>query len=183
MIKLLNTTLDGLKIIETNHFCDERGVFHKYFSKDEYEKLGLESNFQEDYYSINKSGVIRGMHFQIPPADHAKLVYVTSGRILDVCLDIRQNSRTYGKYFSIELSGDKAQCLYIPSGFAHGFKSLEDNTCVHYLQTTCYNASCDVGLRYDSFGFDWGDDEFIVSKRDKEHICFRDFVSPFKELK
>lgn len=181
MIKLLNTTLNGLKIVETNHFCDERGVFHKYFSKDEYEKLDLNTEFFEAYYSINQKNVIRGMHFQNPPADHTKLVYVTSGRILDVCLDIRQRSKTYGKYFSIELSGDKAQCLYIPSGFAHGFKSLEDNTCVHYLQTTCYNASCDMGLRYDSFGFYWGEGEFIVSARDKEHVEFQKFISPFKE--
>lgn len=181
MIKLLNTALSGLKIIETNHFCDERGVFHKYFSKDEFNNLGLESDFKEAYYSINQKNVIRGMHFQIPPANHTKLVYVTSGRILDVCLDIRRDSSSYGKYFSIELSGDKAQCLYIPSGFAHGFKSLENNTCVHYLQTTCYNASCDMGLRYDSFGFEWGEGEFIISARDKEHIEFQNFISPFKE--
>ena len=104
MFTVRETPLDGLKIISTNHFTDERGMFHKYFSKEEYKELGLEHNFEEDYYSVNKENVIRGMHFQIPPADHTKLVYVTSGKIIDVCLDIRKNSETYGKYFSIELT-------------------------------------------------------------------------------
>lgn len=180
MIEAQNTALKGLKIISTNHFCDERGVFHKFFSKDEFRGLGLEADFCEAYYSVNNKSVIRGMHFQIPPANHTKLVYVTTGKILDVCLDIRADSATYGKFFSIELSASEPRALYIPSGFAHGFKALEDNTCVHYLQTTCYEASCDMGLAYDSFGFDWGEGEAIISNRDKEHIKLKDFISPFK---
>lgn len=179
MFTVRETPLDGLKIISTNHFTDERGMFHKYFSKEEYKELGLEHNFEEDYYSVNKKNVIRGMHFQIPPADHAKLVYVTSGKIIDVCLDIRKNSETYGKYFSIELTADKAECIYIPKGFAHGFISLEDNTCVHYLQTTCYNKECDYGISYNSFGYDWGIENPIVSGRDLTHPSFKDFDSPF----
>lgn len=179
MFTVTETPLKGLKIISTNHFTDERGMFHKYFSKDEYKELGLDYDFEEDYYSINKKNVIRGMHFQIPPADHAKLVYVTSGRIIDVCLDIRKNSRTYGKYFSIVLTADKAECIYIPKGFAHGFVSLEDNTCVHYLQTSCYSKECDCGINYDSFGYDWGVENPIVSGRDLTHPSFKKFDSPF----
>lgn len=179
MITVHDTEFWGLKIIETNHFCDERGTFHKFFSKNDFESLGLDTSFRESYYSINKKGVIRGMHFQIPPADHTKLVYVTSGRILDVVLDIRKDSPTYGKYFSVELSSDVAKALYIPKGFAHGFLSLEDNTCVHYMQTSCYDKECDCGIRYDSFGFDWKVENPLVSERDKMHPEFNDFDSPF----
>lgn len=179
MFTVHDTDFEGLKIIETNHFCDERGMFHKFFSKEEYKNLGLAYNFEEDYYSINKKNVIRGMHFQIPPADHVKLVYVTSGKIIDVCLDIRKNSKTYGKYFATELSADIAKCIYIPKGFAHGFVSLEENTCVHYLQTSYYNKECDCGISYNSFGYDWGVKNPVVSGRDLVHPNFKDFNSPF----
>ena len=179
MISAINTEFEGLKIIETNNFQDERGLFHKYFSKDEFATLGLDTDFKESYYSINKKNVIRGMHFQIPPADHTKLVYVTSGRIIDVCLDIRKNSKTYGKSFSVELSDDVAKCIYISKGFAHGFISLEDNTCVHYMQTSCYKKECDKGISYDSFGYDWYVKNPIVSGRDKTHPRFEDFLTPF----
>ena len=179
MISAIDTDFEGLKIIETNNFLDERGLFHKFFSKENFAALGLDTDFKESYYSINKKSVIRGMHFQIPPADHTKLVYVTSGKIIDVCLDIRKNSKTYGKAFSVKLSGETAKCIYIPKGFAHGFVSLEDNTCVHYLQTTCYNKECDKGISYDSFGYDWGVKNPIVSARDLSHPKFIDFKSLF----
>uniref|UniRef100_UPI00298DB5A8 dTDP-4-dehydrorhamnose 3,5-epimerase family protein n=1 Tax=Treponema sp. TaxID=166 RepID=UPI00298DB5A8 len=179
MVSVSETNFEGLKIIETNHFQDARGVFHKFFSKDDFSSLGLDTDFKESYYSINKKNVIRGMHFQIPPADHTKLVYVTSGRIIDVCLDIRKKSKTYGKYFSVELSGDVPRAIYIPKGFAHGFVSLEDNTCVNYLQTCCYVQECDCGIRYDSFGFEWGVKEPIISARDLQHPRFENFDTPF----
>lgn len=179
MISVLDTDFEGLKIIETNHFQDERGLFHKFFSKEDFSSLGLDTDFKESYYSINKKNVIRGMHFQIPPADHTKLVYVTSGKIIDICLDIRKNSKTYGKYFSVELSGDVSKAIYIPKGFAHGFVSLKDNTCVHYLQTSCYAKECDCGIRYDSFGYDWNVKEPIISERDLQHPSFNEFNSPF----
>lgn len=181
MIELINTPLNGLKIVKINQFCDERGVFHKFFSKNDFKNLGLDSDFKEAYYSINKKNVLRGMHFQIPPAEHTKLVYVTNSKILDVCLDIRAKSATFGKYFSIELSGLIAKAIYIPVGFAHGFLALENNSCIHYLQSTCYDAKCDTGIKFDSFGFNWGDSKKIISKRDKNHINFSDFISPFKD--
>lgn len=179
MISVIDTGFEGLKIIETNHFQDERGFFHKFFSKDAFSTFGLDTDFKESYYSINKKNVIRGMHFQIPPVDHTKLVYVTSGKILDVVLDIRKNSATFGKYFSVELSADVAKAVYISKGFAHGFLSLEDNTCVHYMQTSCYDQERDCGIKYDSFGYDWGVKEPILSVRDLQHYGFNDFDSPF----
>ena len=179
MFSVIDTNFNGLKVLETKHFADARGAFRKFFSRDEYCALGFAMDFCEDYYSVNKKDVIRGMHFQIPPCDHEKLVYVTSGRIIDVCLDIRKNSPTYGKFYSIELTADVAKCIYIPKGFAHGFISLEDDTCVHYLQTSCYNKECDRGIRYDSFGFDWSIENPILSERDLSHPRFEDFESPF----
>jgi dTDP-4-dehydrorhamnose 3,5-epimerase/CDP-3, 6-dideoxy-D-glycero-D-glycero-4-hexulose-5-epimerase len=141
--------------------------------------LSLNTDFAELYYSINKKDVIRGMHFQTPPVDHVKLVYVIAGKIHDVCLDLRRNSKTFGKYFDCLLSGDDTRYLYIPRGIAHGFASLEDNTIVHYAQTTCHAQTHDCGIKYDSFGFNWNIQNPIVSGRDKSFPNFADFHSEF----
>jgi dTDP-4-dehydrorhamnose 3,5-epimerase/CDP-3, 6-dideoxy-D-glycero-D-glycero-4-hexulose-5-epimerase len=141
--------------------------------------LSLESNFVELYYSINKKDVIRGMHFQIPPVEHVKMVYVITGKIIDVCLDLRHNSKTYGTYFSCVLSDADDMYLYIPKGIAHGFASLEDNTIVHYAQTTCYSKEHDCGIKYDSFGFDWNIQNPIISDRDRSLPCLSDFHTVF----
>jgi dTDP-4-dehydrorhamnose 3,5-epimerase/CDP-3, 6-dideoxy-D-glycero-D-glycero-4-hexulose-5-epimerase len=119
------------------------------------------------------------MHFQTPPMDHVKLVYVIAGKIHDVCLDLRSNSKTFGKYFDCMLSGDDSYYLYIPKGIAHGFASLEDNTVVHYAQTSCYSQEHDSGIRYDSFGFIWNVRDPIVSDRDKSFPAFADFHTEF----
>ena len=119
------------------------------------------------------------MHFQIPPFDHTKLVYVSKGKILDVCVDIRKSSKTYGKCFSIELDDQKAQYLYIPKGFAHGFLSLEDGSIVNYAQTSCYNKECDCGIDQNSIDFNWHIDHPIVSGRDLTFPSIQEFKSPF----
>ncbi len=119
------------------------------------------------------------MHFQTPPHEHIKLVYVPHGRILDVVLDIRKESSTYGKYFSTELSSENGKVLIIPKGFAHGFKSLEDNTNVTYMQTTCYAPNNDNGIKYDSFDFDWDCDEAKISDRDLSFKTLNTFHTPF----
>jgi dTDP-4-dehydrorhamnose 3,5-epimerase/CDP-3, 6-dideoxy-D-glycero-D-glycero-4-hexulose-5-epimerase len=147
-------------------FYDARGSFKKIFSRDMFKDLSLAENFAEFYYSINKKDVIRGMHFQIPPADHIKLVYVISGKILDVCLDLRSKSPSFGKSFSVILSNNDDSYLYVPKGIAHGFASFEDNTIVHYAQTSCYSPNHDFGIRYDSFGFEWPIKNPIISGRD-----------------
>jgi dTDP-4-dehydrorhamnose 3,5-epimerase/CDP-3, 6-dideoxy-D-glycero-D-glycero-4-hexulose-5-epimerase len=178
-IKYSTTSIGGLFIVSNPIFRDERGSFKKVLSRNDFEKLQLESNFSELYYSINKKNVIRGMHFQAPPMEHIKMVYVINGKILDVCLDLRRSSETYGKYFSIVLSGGDDQYLYIPRGIAHGFASLEDNSIVHYAQTTCYSQEHDRGVRYDSFGFDWNIKNPIVSGRDKSFQSLADFTTEF----
>jgi dTDP-4-dehydrorhamnose 3,5-epimerase/CDP-3, 6-dideoxy-D-glycero-D-glycero-4-hexulose-5-epimerase len=178
-IEYSTTSIAGLFIVSNPIFYDERGSFKKVFSRDDFERLSIESDFSELYYSISKKDVIRGMHFQLPPMDHVKMVYVINGKILDVCLDLRRSSETYGKYFSCALSGDDDKYLYIPRGIAHGFASLEDNTIVHYAQTTCYSKEHDSGIRYDSFGFDWNIENPIVSGRDQSFQQLTDFVTVF----
>ena len=113
-MEIIKTDFDGLLILQTVNYQDNRGGFQKLFNFDFFADNGLDTDFKEFYYSVNKKGVRRGMHFQIPPFDHTKVVYCSKGRILDVCVDIRKNSKTYGKCFSIELDDQKAQYLYIP---------------------------------------------------------------------
>lgn len=178
-MKKIETPFEGLFILETNNFQDERGGFQKLFNYDFFAENGLDTVFKEFYYSVNKKGVRRGMHFQIPPFDHVKVVYVSYGKILDVVVDIRKSSNTYGKCFSIELDDQKAQYLYIPKGFAHGFLSLQDNSVVNYAQTTCYNKECDCGIDQESIGFDWGIEKPIVSGRDLTFPQLKEYQSPF----
>lgn len=178
-MELKPTRLDGIYFIEPRHLQDERGSFIKSFHKDTFEKHGLATDFHETYYSTSKQGVIRGMHFQTPPAHHAKLVYVTRGSILDVIVDIRKGSPTYGEYVTQELSADNHMAVYIPVGFAHGFLSLEDDTSVTYLQTSMHSPENDAGIHALSFGFDWGVKDPIMSARDQGFPTLADYNSPF----
>lgn len=178
-INIIQQPFEGLFVFQTTNFNDRRGAFQKVFSTDTYNELGLKPEIKEIYFSKNTKGVIRGMHFQSPPYEHDKIVYVSNGSILDVILDLRKHSPTYGMFFSIELNSDNGIFLYISKGFAHGFLSLEDETIVNYAQTTCYNPLHDLGVRYDSFGFNWNKDNPVVSDRDLNFIKFEDFNSPF----
>lgn len=174
-MKIIDTEIPGLKILEPRIFEDIRGKFIKTFTDDFFQANELNIQIKETYYSISQKNVIRGMHFQIPPHDHIKLVYVPAGKIIDVVLDIRKNSPTYGQYFSCELSSHNGKILVIPKGLAHGFKSLENNTNVTYMQTTCYAPTNDCGIHYNSFGFNWKCETPKISDRD---LSFK----PFSEL-
>lgn len=178
MLKVYDAALSGVKILEFKEFSDDRGVFGKYFCADWLREIGICDEFRESYFSKSKKGAIRGMHFQAPPKDHSKLVCVLSGKALDVCVDIRRGSPSYGKFFSIELSENEPKALYIPTGFAHGIKALADDTCLYSLQSTCYDAMAESGIRYDSFGFDWGE-SLIVSQKDKDQTPLNELISPF----
>lgn len=179
-MKIVETFIDGLLLLEPKIFEDSRGKFIKTFTDDFFKENGLDINIKEVYYSTSHKDVIRGMHFQTPPYEHIKIVYVPYGKIVDVVLDIRKNSPTYGKYFSIELSSENGRILIIPVGIAHGYKSLEDNTNVTYMQTTCYSANHDTGVRYDSFGFNWECNESKHSDRDKTFPLLKEFNTPFE---
>lgn len=167
-----DTFIQGLKIIHLNKFQDIRGDFIKVFNEDFFLNNGLETNFKESYFSISQKNVIRGMHYQVSPAAHIKLVYLNQGSILDVILDIRKNSKTFGQYLSIFINYHKPILVYIPIDCAHGYKSLENQTIVSYLQTSCYNSACDKGIKYNSFNMNWEIDNPIISHRD---LTFPDF--------
>lgn len=179
-MKIIDTPIQGLKIFEPKIFEDIRGKFIKTFTNDFFKGNGLIIDIKETYYSISHKDVIRGMHFQTPPYDHIKLVHVPYGSILDVVLDIRKNSTTYGKSFSTELSSVDGKVLIIPEGLAHGFKSLMDNTNVTYMQTSCHSPQNDCGIRYDSFNFNWDCKNAKLSERDLSFQKFEDFKTPFK---
>lgn len=168
-MNFIQTEIDGVFEIKNSKLEDCRGSFVKTFNKDIFLENGLECNFKESFYSVSKRNVLRGMHFQLPPHDHTKLVYVVDGDILDVALDIRQESKTYGSYFSTRLSSKNSKSLYMEKGFAHGFLTLSKSATVVYLTSTVYAPQCDTGIHWNSFGFDWnGVNNPIISKRDSE---------------
>jgi dTDP-4-dehydrorhamnose 3,5-epimerase len=178
-MEIVETPLSGLLILRTQVFEDGRGCFQKLFNEDFFRENGLDCDFKEFYYSVNRKDVVRGMHYQEPPFDHVKLVYVSFGRILDVVVDIRRHAETYGNCFSIELDGWSGEYLYIPKGFAHGFLSLEDGTVVNYAQTSCYSREHDCGIDAFSIPFDWGVEQPIRSGRDLTFGTLDQLHSPF----
>jgi len=181
-MKLRTTDLPGLMICEPRVFTDGRGKFVKTYHEPTFREHGCEFEQKEAMYSLSKRGVLRGMHFQTPPAEHAKLVYCLAGSIMDVVVDIRRGSPTYGKFHAERLSGENHRGLLIPAGFAHGFLALEDNSLVAYSSTCAYVAENDVGIRWDSFGYDWPvvGEARELSARDEEHPRLEDFASPFE---
>lgn len=178
-MKILNTTIPEVKIIEQFHAEDARGVFVKTFHQSTLQQVGIDFDMKESFYSISKKDVIRGMHFQHPPYHHAKIVFCTHGAIQDVALDIRKESPTYGQYVSAELSLENKRALYIPEGFAHGFKALTEEALTFYFVSSENNRDADDGILLHSFGLDWGVQEPIISVRDLSFKPWKEFKSPF----
>ncbi|GHT20183.1 dTDP-4-dehydrorhamnose 3,5-epimerase [Bacteroidia bacterium] len=178
-MKIINTPFDGLFVLENMCLQDARGGFLKPFSFDIFKENALDTYFKEFYFSVSKKDVIRGMHFQLPPFEHTKLVYVSKGKIRDVVVDIRKNSKTFKQAFSVELDDYSGRYLYIPKGFAHGFLSLEDDTIVNYAQTSGYSKEHDCGILFSSIGYDWQIKKPIVSERDLQFDSLNNFKSPF----
>ena len=166
-------------VIEQTVTKDKRGYFVKNFQRSLFEQRDLECDFKESYYTQSHEHVIRGMHFQTPPHDHAKLITVISGSIVDVILDIRKSSETYGQNFEIELSGVNKKSLYIPRGCAHGFGVLSKEAIIYYQVTSEHNPEHDKGIRFDSFGFSWPISNPVLSERDYTFPAFNNFESPF----
>lgn len=178
-MRLEKTLINGLYLINQFNVLDDRGNFVKIFHEPSF--IGNEINFnvKESYYSISKKNVIRGMHFQTPPHEHEKLVYVSSGAITDVVIDLRKESPTYKKHLAFELSAKNKRGIYIPKGCAHGFLSLMDESCVVYMVSSPYSEYSDSGILYNSFGYDWGIDHPIISSRDMKFPFLESFDSPF----
>ena len=181
MFTVHQTTLAGLISLEPRIFTDHRGAFVKTFHDAAFRTLGLPFEAREEFFSTSHKNVIRGMHFQAPPADHAKLVYCVAGAVLDVVLDLRRHSPTYGQVCAETLSEANRRSFYIPTGFAHGFLSLTDGALMVYKTSTVHNPACDAGIRWDSFGFDWplAGAAPLLSKRDTEFPALADFNTPF----
>ena len=171
-MKINATEFSDLYVLEYDSFKDNRGEFIKTIHKDTFNESKLEFHFLESFFSISKREVFRGMHFQLPPNDHVKLVYVVKGAIVDVVLDLRCQSPTFGKYFSIELSEGNRKGVYIGKGYAHGFLSLENDTIVEYHTTTIQNKGSEGGVKWDSFGYELPIKEPIVSERDASFLPF-----------
>lgn len=171
--------LEDAYVIDMPSFDDARGSFIKTFHATTLLDKNIEFVLRESYFSLSKKDVIRGMHFQLPPHHHSKIVFCPQGAILDVIVDLRKGSATYGLYYAQELSAANHKAYYIPEGFAHGFKSLTDDAITYYLVSSEYSQQHDTGIRYDSIGFDWGVADPIISARDLSFPSLQDFESPF----
>lgn len=178
-MELIPTALEGCFQVRPFFAEDERGTFVKTYHAERFAEAGCPTEWREEYYSSSRKGVVRGMHFQTPPHDHEKLVYCLQGRVLDVVVDLRTKSTTYGRHVAVELDAARGHGLMIPRGMAHGFLALTDDVLMAYKVTTVYAPSNDAGIRWDSFGLDWGIGQPIVSARDRAHPSFADFASPF----
>ena len=173
------TSINECYEIIPNIFKDERGSFVKTFNKDIFIENKLETDFKEEYYSVSKKNVFRGMHFQIPPMDHTKIVYCISGNVLDVILDLRKGSLTYGKYQTFELNSETCNIIYIPTGLAHGFLTLSDSATMVYNVSSVHSSEHDCGVHWNSFEFNWPTSDMIISNRDNSFVNLKDFKSPF----
>ena len=178
-MKINKTFIEDLLIIEPQLFKDDRGFFYESYNKN---NLDINIVFVQDNESKSYKGVIRGLHFQAPPFEQTKLVRCVSGNILDVAVDLRTNSKTYGKSFSIELSSENNKQLFVPKGFAHGFQVLSEIAIVNYKVDEYYNPDSDSGLIWNDkdLSIDWNLDlKPILSKKDLKLISFKELKSPF----
>ena len=178
-MKINKTFIEDLLIIEPQLFKDDRGFFYESYNKN---NLDINIVFVQDNESKSYKGVIRGLHFQTPPFEQTKLVRCVSGKILDVVVDLRTNSKTYGKSFSIELSSENNKQLFVPKGFAHGFQVLSEIAIVNYKVDEYYNPDSDSGLIWNDkdLSIDWNLDlKPILSKKDLKLISFKELKSPF----
>ena len=171
MTKIINSNIEEVKIIEPSVFEDTRGYFFESYNQKKWIELGLGVKFIQDNESKSDLGVLRGIHFQKAPYEQSKLVRVIKGKIQDVAVDLRPNSKTYKKYFSIILNDRNKKQLYIPKGFGHAFLTLSSSAIISYKVDEYYNQDYDSGIKYDdaSIGIDWRLDysEIILSEKDK----------------
>ena len=177
MIKVIETKLPEVKILEPDVFGDHRGWFMETWSKQKLEALGICLDFVQDNQSFTaKKGTLRGLHFQMDPMAQAKLVRVVAGAVLDVAVDIRQNSPTYLKWVSVELSAENKRQFFIPRGFAHGFVALTDNVEFVYKCDNYYSKECDRSIKFDdpAIGVDWGIENPIISEKDANAPLLKD---------
>ena len=180
MFIINNTLISGCYEIQPKIRDDLRGRFVKIFNNSEFKKMNLATNFPEIYYSKSLQGVLRGMHFQKPPFDHVKVVTCTHGEVLDVILDIRKDSPTFGKSISFILSGDQGNIIYLEKGLAHGFYVKSEEATLIYAVSTIFSQNNDSGIHWNSFNFNWPTTQPTISDRDDKFLNFSEFDSPFR---
>ena len=182
-MKLIETKISDLIIIEPAVFGDARGYFLESYNQKKFEEVVGKISFVQDNESKSYKGVLRGLHFQKPPFDQAKLVRCMEGEVLDVVVDIRKNSSTYGQHLVVLLSGENKRQLFIPRGFAHGFVVLSDSATFAYKVDNIYAPDHDAGIRWNDkeLNIKWGlkDSEVMLSEKDAELPLFSKFESPF----
>lgn len=183
MIEVLKTEIDGVCIISPKVFNDSRGYFFESFSRKEFEEKVALADFVQDNESMSSYGVMRGLHFQAPPFSQAKLVRCVRGRVLDVAVDLRVGSPTYGHHVAVELSEDNHLQFFVPRGFAHGFAVLSETAVFQYKCDNYYapQAEGGISIKDESLGIDWRIpvDKALLSDKDLKHPLLKDFESPF----
>ncbi len=178
-MNVIKTDIEGVLVIEPQVFGDERGYFFESFNAERFlAQTGIEVTFVQDNESLSKRGVLRGLHFQREPYAQAKLVRVVRGRVLDVAVDIRPNSVTFGKYIAVELSGENKRQLFIPKGFAHGYVVLEDDTVFQYKCDEYYHPTSEEGIAWNDpqIGVDWGiaTKDIVLSEKDQKRPLLKE---------
>ncbi|MDC0835607.1 dTDP-4-dehydrorhamnose 3,5-epimerase [Geitlerinema sp. CS-897] len=180
MMNCRETKIPGCYEIDVKVFKDDRGRFVKTFHEEVYREFGLATHFAESYYSVSQQNVLRGLHFQIPPKDHAKLVHCAEGEILDVVVDLRVGSPTYGEHALFTLTPDKGNAVYAPSGLAHGFYIVSEMALVMYQVSSVYAPEHEEGILWNSAGIPWVAEQPIVSAKDQQWKPLAEFESPFR---
>lgn len=180
-MEFIETPIKDLFIIKPKVFEDSRGHFFESYTSKSFLEKNIQANFVQDNQSLSQKGVLRGLHFQAPPYTQGKLVRVIKGAVLDVALDIRKNSSTFGQHFSIELSEQNKTMLWVPEGFAHGFSTLENDTIFSYKCTNYYNKESEGCVLWNdsSLAIDWKTENPTLSDKDKMGIALSNLISPF----
>jgi dTDP-4-dehydrorhamnose 3,5-epimerase len=179
-MEVIKTTIPGCYEIQPRIFEDSRGKLIKTFHHDTFLEHNFAVDFKEEYYSVSKKGVLRGLHFQIPPFDHVKCITCMEGFIFDVVVDLRKGSPAFGQYQAFEVSALKGNMVYIPTGCAHGFVVLSETAIFLNRTTTVFNISHDAGIKWDSCGISWPFSDPILSDKDKSLPGLKDYDSPFR---
>lgn len=176
-MEVVKTRFEGLLEVIPQVFHDERGWFYEFYKEEEFKANGITPSFVQENHSFTRKGVIRGLHLQLPPAAQAKLVSVITGRIVDVVVDLRKLSATYGQYYTCELDGERHNMLFVPEGFAHGFAALED-TLFFYKCSDFYSRENEAGIIWNdpSLAIDWPVENPVVSAKDQGLPTFEEFM-------
>ncbi len=182
-MKFTETFIKDVFIIEPKIWKDDRGYFFESYNQNLFKDAGIDTHFVQDNQSLSQKGTLRGLHAQAPPTAQGKLVRVVQGSVLDIAVDIRKKSPTYGRHISVQLSGDNMKMFWVPAGFLHGFVTLEDQTIFSYKVNNLYQKDAEIGVAWNDpeLGIDWGvtENELNLSEKDKKLPSLKEITSPF----